>query len=84
MVEDLELYTKQQSTYDTKNWATHKFALATNYDSLTNPKYTTNKNIPPTKKYTTNDNKLPTTISVSEENFSMADWIKSVPVHFKG
>jgi hypothetical protein len=27
----------------------HKFALATNYDSVTNLKYTTDKNIPPTK-----------------------------------
>jgi hypothetical protein len=34
-------------------------------------------------KYTANDNKLPTTVSVSEENFSLAEKIESVPVHFK-
>ncbi len=34
-------------------------------------------------KYTANDNKLPTTVSVSEENFSLAERIESVPVHFK-
>ncbi len=46
------------------------------------------QNILPTRiyrqlKYTANDNKLPTTISVSEENFSLAERIESVPVHFK-
>jgi hypothetical protein len=46
------------------------------------------QNILPTRiyrqlKYTANDNKLPTTVSVSEENFSLAEKIKSVPVHFK-
>ncbi len=46
------------------------------------------QNILPTRiyrqlKYTANDNKLPTIVSVSEENFSLAEKIKSVPVHFK-
>jgi hypothetical protein len=46
------------------------------------------QNILPTRincqlKYTANDNKLTTTISVSEENFSLAEKIESVPVHFK-
>jgi hypothetical protein len=46
------------------------------------------QNILPTRiyrqlKYTTNDNKLPTIISVSEEIFSLAEKIKSVPVHFE-
>ncbi len=46
------------------------------------------QNILPTRtyrqlKYTANDNKLPTPVSVSEENFSLAEKIKSVPVHFK-
>jgi hypothetical protein len=46
------------------------------------------QNILPTRiyrqlKYTANDNKLPTTVSVSEENFFPAEWIKNVPVHFK-
>jgi hypothetical protein len=46
------------------------------------------QNILPTRiyrqlKYTANDNKLPTTISVSEENFSLAEKIESVPVHFE-
>jgi hypothetical protein len=46
------------------------------------------QNILPTRihhqlKYTANDNKLPTTVSVSEENFSLAEKIESVPVHFK-
>jgi hypothetical protein len=34
-------------------------------------------------KYTANDNKLPTTISMSEETFSLAEKIESVPVHFE-
>jgi hypothetical protein len=42
------------------------------------------QNIPPTRicrqlKYTANDNKLPTIVSVTEENFSLAERIKSVP-----
>ncbi len=46
------------------------------------------QNILPTRiyrqlKYAANDNKLPTTVSVSEENFSLFERIKSVPVHFK-
>jgi hypothetical protein len=41
------------------------------------------QNILPTRichqlKYTANDNKLPTTVSVSEENFSLTEKIKSV------
>jgi hypothetical protein len=43
------------------------------------------QNILPTRiyrqlTYTANDNKLPTTVSVSEENFSLTERIKSVPV----
>ncbi len=46
------------------------------------------QNIIPTRiycqlKYTANDNKLPTTVSMSEENFSLEERIKSVPVHFE-
>jgi hypothetical protein len=46
------------------------------------------QNILPTRiyrqlKYTANDHKLPTTVSVSEEHFSLAERIKSVPVHFE-
>jgi hypothetical protein len=46
------------------------------------------QNILPTRiycqlKYTANDNKLPTTISASEENFSLAEKIKCVPIHFE-
>jgi hypothetical protein len=46
------------------------------------------QNILPTRiyrhlKYIANDNKLSTTISVSEENFSLAEKIKSVSVHLE-
>ncbi len=34
-------------------------------------------------KYTANDNKFPTTVSMSEENFSQAEKIERVPVHFE-
>ncbi len=34
-------------------------------------------------KYTANNNKLLTTVFVSEENFSLAEKIKSVPAHFE-
>jgi hypothetical protein len=47
----------------------------------------TQNTLPPTiysqLKYTVNNNKLPTTVSVSEEKFSLAEKIKSVPVHFE-
>jgi hypothetical protein len=46
------------------------------------------QNILPTRiyrqlKYNANDNKLPTTVSLLEENFSLAERIESVPVHFE-
>ncbi len=46
------------------------------------------QNILPTRicrqlKYTANDNKFPTIVSMSEENFSLAEKIQSVPIHFK-
>ncbi len=41
------------------------------------------QNILPTRIYRANDKKLPTTVSMSKENFSLAERIESVPVHFE-
>jgi hypothetical protein len=51
----------------------HKFALAHDYDSGTKPKLYQPTKICRQLKYTTNDHNLPTSVSVPEENFSLAE-----------
>ena len=60
------------------NLLLHQLQFSNNPKIYYRQEYTTNKNI------TANDDKLHTTISMSEENFSLAERIKSVPIYFEG